>query len=101
MIILINGNGKVMLVWNVFYNWKIDYDAIAAAVLKRFRGEDKDSQPYYIVYNVDYTVGFANQFRSLSGIFLIALVSGRRLRSMMLLISLIISKLGWLLYCNG
>lgn len=73
---------------------KIDYDAIAAAVLKRFRGEDEDSQPYYIVYNVDYTVGFANQFRSLSGIFLIALASGRRLRSMMLLKSLIVSKLG-------
>ena len=72
----------------------MEYDVIAAAVLERLRRDEKDSQPYYVVYNVDYTVGFANQFRSLSGIFLIALVSGRRLRSMMLLISLIISKLG-------
>lgn len=59
----------------------IDYDKIAAAALRRFNGEDEDSQPFYVVYNVDSTVGFANQFRALSGIFLIALVSGRRLRS--------------------
>ena len=43
-------------------------------------GEDEDSQPFYVVYNVDSTVGFANQFRALSGVFLVALASGRRLR---------------------
>lgn len=35
----------------------------------------------YMVYIVDNTVGFANQFRALSGVFLLSLVSGRRLRS--------------------
>ena len=68
---------------NERWNWNdgIDYDAIAKAVLKRMNGGDPDSQPYYIVYNVDYSVGFANQFRSLCSIFLMAVVTGRKLRS--------------------
>lgn len=58
-----------------------DYDAIARAVLKRMNGGDEDSQPYYIIYNVDSTVGFANQFRSLCSLFLLAVASGRKFRS--------------------
>ena len=68
---------------NKRWDWNdgIDYGAIAKAVLKRMNGGDPDSQPYYIVYNVDYTVGFANQFRALCSVFLMAVVSGRKLRS--------------------
>ena len=68
---------------NVYWKWNdgIDYEGIAKAALKRMNGGDEDSQPYYIVYHVDSNVGFANQFRSLCGLFLIALVSGRKFRS--------------------
>ena len=58
-----------------------DYDVLAGRVLERLRGNGVDRKALYMVYIVDNTVGFANQFRALSGIFLLSLVSGRRLRS--------------------
>lgn len=71
--------------------WKwtgsINYEQVTKACLMRLQNgapsssSSSLSSSYYVVYNVDSTVGFANQFRSLTGIFLIALVSGRRLRS--------------------
>ena len=65
--------------------WKwsggIDYDNVTKACLKRLSGGDPDSSSLFVVYHVDSTVGFANQFRSLMGVFLVALVSGRQLRS--------------------
>ena len=66
------------------YLLNVDYDAISERVLNRLNGKDPDCEPYYVVYSVDSTVGFANQFRSFSGVFLLALVSGRRLRSRLL-----------------
>ena len=55
----------------------VDYDRVTANCVNRFR----NAVPYYVIYRVESTVGFANQFRSLMGVFLIALVSNRRLRS--------------------
>ena len=70
---------------NTLWKWtgSIDYKQVTKACLKRLQNgaPSSSSSSYYVVYNVDSTVGFANQFRSLTGIFLIALVSGRRLRS--------------------
>lgn len=60
---------------------EIDYDRITKACLRRLTGNDPDSSPYYVVYHADSTVGFANQFRAFAGVFLVALVTGRRLRS--------------------
>ena len=50
-------------------------------MLERLKGNGVDKTALYIVYLVDTAVGFANQFRALSSVFLLALVSGRRLRS--------------------
>lgn len=75
---------------NETWSWKdrvrnssihIDYDLITKTCIQRLTGEHPDSRPYYVVYHADTTVGFANQFRALSGVFLVALVTGRRLRS--------------------
>ena len=55
----------------------VDYDRVTNNCVNRFR----NAMPYYVTYRVESTVGFANQFRSLIGVFLIALVSNRRLRS--------------------
>ena len=75
---------------NETWSWKelvrngsveIDYDIITKACLRRLTGNDPDSSPYYVVYHADSTVGFANQFRAFAGVFLVALVTGRRLRS--------------------
>ena len=65
--------------------WKwsggIDYENVTKACLRRLSGGDPDSSTSFVVYHVDSTVGFANQFRSLMGVFLIALTSGCQLRS--------------------
>lgn len=63
-------------------NSRVDYDVLSSRVLERLLGNGVDMKALYIVYIVDNTVGFANQFRALSGVFLLSLVSGRRLRSM-------------------
>lgn len=55
----------------------VDYNRVTNNCVNRFR----NALPYYVIYHVDSTVGFANQFRSLVGVFLIALVSNRRLLS--------------------
>ena len=60
---------------------RIDYDKVTKACLQKLTGEERGSSPYYTIYQVDSTVGFANQFRALVGVFLIALVTDRRLRS--------------------
>ena len=60
---------------------RVDYDVLSSRVLERLLGNGVDMKALYIVYVVDNTVGFANQFRALSGVFLLSLVSGRRLRS--------------------
>lgn len=55
----------------------VDYNRVTSNCVNRFRS----ALPFYVIYHVEPTVGFANQFRSLIGVFLIALVSNRRLRS--------------------
>ena len=60
---------------------RVDYEVLSSRVLERLLGNGVDMKALYIVYIVDNTVGFANQFRALSGVFLLSLVSGRRLRS--------------------
>ena len=78
--------------------WKwsgaIDYENVTKACLKRLSGGDPDSSSLFVVYHVDSTVGFANQFRSLMGVFLIALTSGRQLRSRLLELCMMYSSLG-------
>lgn len=60
---------------------RVDYEVLSSRVLERLLGNGVDMKALYMVYIVDNTVGFANQFRALSGVFLLSLVSGRRLRS--------------------
>lgn len=75
---------------NETWSWKelvrngsveIDYDRITKACLRRLTGNDLIRVRIMLYTNADSTVGFANQFRAFAGVFLVALVTGRRLRS--------------------